>query len=542
MTIIDQNHHFIFASCVIKSTNQHYGLICIYGDPHHHATNMIWDLVLNFITLNSNLPMLCMGDLNELMHSNEKFGPTPADVNRINNFCASVKQCGLIDLGYNGPAYTWTNKRFSFVPTYERLDRCLGNAEWCLAYPSTTIYHLPMMYSDHAPILAVLNSQRPRINKPFRFENWQLMDTDYHDIAKQSWQRSSNRDFFHKTKYLAADLRKWGKKKPRNNDILAQIENQILEQQRLPPSQQDRTLQQNLHDKHQDLMAKEETYHIQREKKNWAIAGDRNTSFFHHAITKRNMKNKISHLTNPDGSHSTTPDQLAHTLTSYFTNIFSSQNSNQHHAGNTHFTTQSLSNSYSHSASNQSLQEGEAVISNEIFWYTYSIPTLLEIHDIIKQMRNNAAPGLDGFNAAFYKSSWQWTKDDIYKVVMDFYSHAYMPSNVNHTFITLIPKKSNRDTPQDFRPISLCNVIYKIISKSLANRIKNHLPNYISQAQYAFVANRNISSNIIIMQEIIHSFNLINWKDFPSFLRLTLLKLLTDWSGISFLLLFTGWV
>jgi hypothetical protein len=52
------------------------------------------------------------------------------------------------------------------------------------------------------------------------------------------------------------------KKKPRNNDLLAQIENQILEQQRLPPSQQDHTLQQNLHDKDQDLLAKEETYHI----------------------------------------------------------------------------------------------------------------------------------------------------------------------------------------------------------------------------------------------------------------------------------------
>ena len=120
--------------------------------------------------------MLCMGDLNELMHANEKLGPSCADVNRISAFCAYVKQCGFIDLGYNGPAYTWTNKRFSSVPTYERLDRCLGNADWCLAFPSTTIYHLPMMYSDHATILAVLNSQRPRTNKPFHFENWWLME------------------------------------------------------------------------------------------------------------------------------------------------------------------------------------------------------------------------------------------------------------------------------------------------------------------------------------------------------------------------------
>jgi len=143
-------------------------------------------------------------------------------------------------------------------------------------------------------------------------------------------------------------------------------------------------------------------------------------------------------------------------------------------------------------------------------------------------MRSNAAPGPHGLNAAFYKSSWQWTKDDIYKVVLDFYSQADMPTNFNHTFISLIPKKSNPAAPQDFRPISLCNVIYKIITKSLANRIKNHLPNYISQTQSAFVANRHISSNIIIMQEIIHSFNLTTWKDCSFILNIDLAKAFTD--------------
>jgi endonuclease/exonuclease/phosphatase family metal-dependent hydrolase len=112
-----------------------------------------------------------MGDLNELMHVNEKLGPSCANVNRINEFCAYVKNCGFIDLGYSGPAYTWTNKRFSSFPTYERLDRCLGNAEWCMEYPATTIHHLPMLYSDHAPTFAMFNSQKPRTNKLFRFEN-----------------------------------------------------------------------------------------------------------------------------------------------------------------------------------------------------------------------------------------------------------------------------------------------------------------------------------------------------------------------------------
>jgi len=132
-------------------------------------------------------------------------------------------------------------------------------------------------------------------------------------------------------------------------------------------------------------------------------------------------------------------------------------------------------------------------------------------------MRSNAALGPDGLNAAFYKASWPWIKEDVFQVIKDFYSNAVLPSDLNNTFITLIPKICQPTTPKDFRPISLCNVIYKIIAKSLANRLKHHLPGYINQAQLAFVAHRHISSNVIITQEIIHSFNLKTYKQ-PSFI------------------------
>ena len=171
-----------------------------------------------------------MGDMNNIKHVNEKLGPTRADVRGINTFCAHVRQCGFIDLGYSGPAYTWTNKRFSTNPTYERLDRYLGNAEWCMAFPATTIYHFPMLRSDHAPILAVLHSNRARPKKPFCFENWWLMEQDYHTVAQQSWQRSIFRTFSQKTSFLASDLRKWRRGKPRNSDHLATIENQLLQE------------------------------------------------------------------------------------------------------------------------------------------------------------------------------------------------------------------------------------------------------------------------------------------------------------------------
>lgn len=129
----------------------------------------IWNDVLSFIMQNQGKPTLCMGNLNNIMHPNEKWGHSPPSLSRIDNFCSLIKQCGLKDLGYSGPAYTWTNKRFTTNPTFERLDKCLGDAEWCLAYPSTIVYHLLVLYSDHAPILAIMTPNCPKPKRRFKF-------------------------------------------------------------------------------------------------------------------------------------------------------------------------------------------------------------------------------------------------------------------------------------------------------------------------------------------------------------------------------------
>jgi hypothetical protein len=184
--------------CNNNLDNKHFLLVYLYGDPRHQNTTTIWMQVLNFVENNSGLPILCTGDMNDIMHPNEKSDPGRPDLRRINAFCDYVKQCGFIDLGYSGPAYTWTNKRRNTMPTFERLDRSLANAEWCTAYPNTTVYHLPMLRSDHAPILTLLNSSRRRTNKPFRFENWWLLEQGYEEVAKSSWQRSTRRPFHQK--------------------------------------------------------------------------------------------------------------------------------------------------------------------------------------------------------------------------------------------------------------------------------------------------------------------------------------------------------
>ena len=113
-----------------------------------------WQQVVDFVYVNSNLPTICIGDLNELLYEADKSTPN-INRTRLSAFSSLVKNCGLFDLGYSGPAYTWTNRRFTLKPLFQRLDKCLVNHDWCTAYPVSNVYNMPLLhcFSDHAPIL-----------------------------------------------------------------------------------------------------------------------------------------------------------------------------------------------------------------------------------------------------------------------------------------------------------------------------------------------------------------------------------------------------
>jgi hypothetical protein len=124
---------------------------------------------------------------------------------------------------------------------------------------------------------------------------------------------------------------------------------------------------------------------------------------------------------------------------------------------------------------------------------------------VVQEMPNGNAPGPDGFTVEFFKAFWEVVKHDIYGVLEDSKHSASILKVLNVTMITLIPKENKARTPDRYISIVLCNVVYKIISKVIANRLKPLLPTLISQEKAGFVEGRQILDNIIHAHELIHT-------------------------------------
>lgn len=130
--------------------------------------------------------------------------------------------------------------------------------------------------------------------------------------------------------------------------------------------------------------------------------------------------------------------------------------------------------------------------------------TDVEVKRSLFQMHPDKSSGLDGMTPAFYQKHWSIVGKDIIVIVKKFFRDGIMPQNLNDSNVVLISKKKCPVQMGDLRSISLCNVLVKIITKVMANRMKEFMSEVISENQSAFVPGRIILDNIMISYEVMH--------------------------------------
>ncbi|CAA7042887.1 unnamed protein product [Microthlaspi erraticum] len=232
--------------------------------------------------------------------------------------------------------------------------------------------------------------------------------------------------------------------------------------------------------------SEEEAYWKQKSRNNWLQSGDRNTKFFHSVTKTRRIRNNLASIMDDNGALHRGDKNIGSVAEQYFQKLFSSE------AGNTELYEKVF----------DGFQER---VSSEVNRDLTRPVTIPEIEEAVFAIGPHRAPGPDGFSGAFFHQFWGSIKQTIIKEIQLFFECGILDPIHNQTNICLIPKVSPPSSMTDFRPISLCNVSYKIISKILVGRLKRHLSGIISENQATFIPGRMITDNVIIAHEMYYA-------------------------------------
>jgi hypothetical protein len=269
------------------------------------------------------------------------------------------------------------------------------------------------------------------------------------------------------------------------------------------------------------LRGEEEAWRLCR-RVTWIQSGDSNTKFFHKMASYNRNRKHVWEVISGTGNKITGQEAIKEEAVNHFKDFFRAKDRTD----------------YTELVRISSLYP--SMVTEDEADSLFNPVTLEEIKSVLVKFNKDRSPGPDGWTTEFFISFFDLVGEDLLKMVEDSRRNGKLCGGLNSTFLALIPKVNKPKSFDDYRPISLCNLIYKVISKILANRIKPFLSKCLSSEHLGFLKGRRIQDAIGSAHETLHSIKKKNIKSLV--LKLDLKKAYDsiDWEYLRVVLLSVG--
>ncbi|CAA7058564.1 unnamed protein product [Microthlaspi erraticum] len=362
------------------------------------------------------------------------------------DFRAFLSTGDLYDIPHAGNPLSWRGMRHTHL-VHCRLDRSLANGAWSDCYPYSRCYYLDFEGSDHRPLLTILETNLKKKRGIFRYDRSLNDNPEITEVVEKAWHSSDTASVEQRINYCRREISRWNREHHFNAQKAIQEEKAKLD------------------------------------RAQWLALRDKNSGYFHAVTRGRRAVNKLAVLEDAQGTAVYEEEKIVQVISAYFQDIFISRSS---------------------SCEETVHQAIHPCISEETNETLIRELTPEEIKAALFSISPDKASGPDGFSACFFQKNWSLMGPQITKEVKEILAAGIIPNSLNETHVRLIPKVPSPKSVSEYRPIALCNVYYKIISKLLTKRLQPILSTIISENQTAFIPGRAISDNVLITHEVLH--------------------------------------
>ncbi|GAB2279563.1 hypothetical protein Dimus_039359 [Dionaea muscipula] len=234
---------------------------------------------------------------------------------------------------------------------------------------------------------------------------------------------------------------------------------------------------------YRDLIIAEEMILRQKLKHDWFSCMDRGTPYFYSIFKSKSRKARIISIQLEDGHMVSDDKAIGKEFTNYFGGLL----------GVDYPMQEAIDDLVIRSGTVLSIQQQQRLINKF---------NAADIRHALGAIQEEKTPGMDGYTSLFFKRPWGIIGEDVTEAILGFFYNGCLLKEINTTILHLIPKHDHALRPSEFRPITCCSTLYKIIAKMLFNRLAEVLPTLVDVSQSAFVCGRSIIDNVLLCQEL----------------------------------------